>query len=938
MKKKRFLALLLSFALMIPTVGVSAEGYEPSRTEISVEEVQTDEPVVDEPVIDEPEAGIPAQESTVPTEEDVSSELTLFGDYADDTMELAWGECGDNLTWSLVVDLDYTLIISGTGEMYDYTADSQPWDDYKDDISEVVVEDGVTSVGGYAFYTYSGLTSVSLPDELAEIGDMAFCGTGLTEVTVPASVTYIGGDAFAASALETVTMLCSPSSWDLAFEECLSLTEVVLPDHMTSISYGAFHICTALTEITIPSAMEHISESAFGMCYNLENVYYNGTEEEWNEITIGENNEYLTGATIHFTEAEVSAELMLQFSSVSIEAGDEASFDEFTIMSSDGFTSGDKLTLTLSDGFSFAEEQTLIDGDTEITYKWIDDTELQVTVPEDPGDGFDLNGLTILAEDGLNDGDEAKIIVSGEGYVSDTATVAFVGEGGTEVNDFLELYVEEPRQIIPGGTAVFDSMLLIKDTAFSESDVITFTLNEGFTFVEGMTITDVGNPITILEVDGDTLVIQAPSDIDGEFGLDGLTIAADADVAVGTRIYLTASMDGYGEAKDRIGRVVDEITDEIWLRFEEIDLTAGETTAFEDFCIMKYFEFDPGEAVTLTLSEGFYFPVSQTMMDGDTQIDYALSNDREMVIYAPQFPGNGFDLVGLTIGTESGVERRTEVTLTVTVEGCEAIEEEVGMVTTAAAGNVLYLDVDPVKIKAGGMASFETLGVDKDEEFTAGDKVTLTLNEGFSFQENDVYHDHNGNIIERFSWSEKEIVVLAPEDPGFGFDLEELTIIADKDVAVGTKARMTASMDGYEPTTETAATVIDGAAVISGTCGPNLTWTYDPDTDTLTITGIGAMYDYIFNGGGHDVPIAVANEIIAFEATSEAPWADYRTDITAVTVEEGVTSIGDYAFAGCSNLEEVTLPNSLTDIGDGAFYGCSSLTDVYYSGTEAEWA
>ena len=95
----------------------------------------------------------------------------------------------------------------------------------------------------------------------------------------------------------------------------------------------------------------------------------------------------------------------------------------------------------------------------------------------------------------------------------------------------------------------------------------------------------------------------------------------------------------------------------------------------------------------------------------------------------------------------------------------------------------------------------------------------------------------------------------------------------------------------------------------SGTCGENLTWRFDPNTGTLTIEGSGDMENY-----GH--------------WENPSPWYDYRNAITTVSLPEGLTSIGEYAFYGCSSLTSVTIPAGVTSIGDSAFYGCSSLTSV----------
>ena len=96
----------------------------------------------------------------------------------------------------------------------------------------------------------------------------------------------------------------------------------------------------------------------------------------------------------------------------------------------------------------------------------------------------------------------------------------------------------------------------------------------------------------------------------------------------------------------------------------------------------------------------------------------------------------------------------------------------------------------------------------------------------------------------------------------------------------------------------------------SGSCGNGVTYYYNESTHTLTISGSGAMRNFIFG-----VP-------------TDVPWYLYREEIKTVNIEDGVTSISDNAFEYCSSLESVSLPNSLTNIGDYAFYYCSSLKSV----------
>lgn len=97
----------------------------------------------------------------------------------------------------------------------------------------------------------------------------------------------------------------------------------------------------------------------------------------------------------------------------------------------------------------------------------------------------------------------------------------------------------------------------------------------------------------------------------------------------------------------------------------------------------------------------------------------------------------------------------------------------------------------------------------------------------------------------------------------------------------------------------------------SGTCGDNLTWTLVESTGTLTISGSGAMKNYSNSN-----------------TSTLAPWNSDRTKILAVVIENGVTTIGNYAFYFCQKLTSVSIPNSVTSIGSYAFDGCSSLISI----------
>ncbi len=183
---------------------------------------------------------------------------------------IASGTCGENLTWMLLEgDI---LHISGSGEMADYDYSNNPWSTYKAEIKTVQIEQGVTSIGDYAFDGCYSLTSVTLPESVTRIGDRAFLGcSSLTSVTLPENVTSIGDYAFdGCYSLISVTIPEGVTSiGSEAFFGCSSLATVTIPQSVTSIGEWAFHGCSSLISVTIPKGVTRIEDAAFGGCPSL---------------------------------------------------------------------------------------------------------------------------------------------------------------------------------------------------------------------------------------------------------------------------------------------------------------------------------------------------------------------------------------------------------------------------------------------------------------------------------------------------------------------------------------------------------------------------------------------------------------------------------------------------------------------------------------------
>ena len=124
----------------------------------------------------------------------------------------------------------------------------------------------------------------NVPDNVTKIGDEAFFNcTNLQYIVFPDSRTTIGNS---------------------AFNGCSSLVKIKLPNNITEIWWYAFSCCTSLKSIIIPKTITKIYDYAFNNCTTLSDVYYNGTQTEWNNIDIGTSNSYFTNANIHFIYTE----------------------------------------------------------------------------------------------------------------------------------------------------------------------------------------------------------------------------------------------------------------------------------------------------------------------------------------------------------------------------------------------------------------------------------------------------------------------------------------------------------------------------------------------------------------------------------------------------------------------------------------------------------
>jgi hypothetical protein len=213
--------------------------------------------------------------------------------------------------------------------------------------SSIELPDGVTTIGYGAFYGCTNLTSITIPKSLESIGGSAFyncyklveiINKSLFEFKVGSTGhSYIAHYAIEVHNGETkiinqndflfytynnvnylvayigdVVELTLPDSYDnqeyriknYAFCDCQNLSSIIIPDSITEIPAYTFYRCKNLTEIILSKNIKKIVSNAFYICTNLKRVYYLGTFTDWNNISIGSDNNSLTNSVYYYSEAQ----------------------------------------------------------------------------------------------------------------------------------------------------------------------------------------------------------------------------------------------------------------------------------------------------------------------------------------------------------------------------------------------------------------------------------------------------------------------------------------------------------------------------------------------------------------------------------------------------------------------------------------------------------
>lgn len=817
------------------------------------------------------------------------------------------------------------LTISGEGNIQNYVVRSgkpiTPWSNHIDDIREININTGVTSIGNKTFYKSTNLTSVTLPNTLTSMGDGAFeyCSS-LSSITLPNTLTSIGDYAF--SHCESLPSVSIPSSTKSiggdAFSHCSSLTAVTIPRGVTSLGNRAFEYCTALKSVSIPSSIKSIPTQAFSSCTSLEEVVIaNGVTSIGLSAFLGCSN--MTDITIPGSVTSIGNSAFSgcsSLTSVKIPGGvthiSTNTFQNCTSLNdiycysdipptvaSNAF-SGVPSTATLHvpvgtgtayQGASVWKEFNIV----EDTYWYFRSNAGMLTIT---GDGAMTSAMGAYSDTNYApwyeyaDLIKSIVINSGVTYIGqrafyglDQMTSVSIPEGVSVIynNAFLGCSsltsVLIPSTVYNIGDYAFRNCTNLAEVTMQDATPCTITTHTFYNCPSLKIYVPVSSSSTYKSATGwssyaSKIVEQSTvSGTDGnitwllENGTGVLTLRGTGpmnDYAVGSSPWYTykdnikSIIIGYGVTSIGSSAFVD--CSNLTSVTIPVDVTSIGGGAFSGCSSLTNVTIPKG--VTSIEGHTFYDCSSLTSMtipEGVTTIkEYAFYGCSSMT--SVNIPEGVTTIEGHTFQNCSSLAS-VDIPDGVTSIGNYAFSDCSSLKNLTISERVTYI---------GSLAFSSCTGL-TDIYCFGWDTTSLPTANAFTF----VYKDSSDKYV------------------GLNATLH---------VPAGTKTAYEGAA-GWSKIT----TIVDDLPAPAG----DLQWTFDHTTSQLTISGTGNMDDYA-----------------AADRLTTAPWSAYATAITSIVIEPGVTGIGAKAFLGLQGVTSVTIPESVTTIGEGVFYECTRLTNV----------
>ena len=795
---------------------------------------------------------------------------------AEEPTIIASGDCGkagSNVTWTL--DNTGLLTISGEGEMkdYEYSYDyasrkyitNAPW---RNQVKSATIQDGVTSIGSFAFKDCTGLTSVTISDSVASIGESAFedcnsiekvhisdvaawCGIVfknwssnplsyandlyvndalVTDLTIPNGVTSIGRYAFSdCTGLTSVTIGNSVTSIeDGAFRGCTGLTSVTIPDSMTGIGGYAFRGCSSLSSVTIPDSVIGIGDSAFRGCTGLTSVTIpdSVTSIGWGAFNGCTG---LTSVTIGYSVTSIGRyafEDCSNLTSVYFNANECADFEEGYNVFSNAGKGTEGMTITFGKNVQ--------------------------NIPNYLCYASEYNSRTEGYDYSSDYAPNVKKIIIADG-VQNIGQFAFYG-----CTSLISVTIPDSMTSI-GGDAFSDCTGL---TSVTISDSVTSIGDRAFEDCTDLTSVTIGYSVTSI----------------GRYAFHGCTglteILYNAKAAADLDYYSNAFSNA-GTSSDGLRAVIGNSVEQIpaCLFSDCIGLTSV-TIGNSVTSIGRYAFSDCTGLTSVTIPDGVT-SIGDEAFRGCTGLTSVTISDSVTSIGDRAFSGCT-GLAGVTIGNS------------VASIGSGAFYGCTGL-ASVTIGNSVTIIKDEAFYGCTGLASA-----------TIGDGVTSI---GYRAFKNctgltSVTIGNSVTSIGRYAFEDCSNLTSVYFNANKCADFEEDSNVFSN---AGKKA--------------------EGMTITFGKHVQNI------PSYLCYASKYDSYYNYNYYSSGYAPKV---KEVIIENGVQHiGNYAFYGCmSLTGATIGDSVTSIGDRAFSGCTGLAGVTIGNSVASIGSGAFYGCTGLTSV----------
>ena len=837
--------------------------------------------------------------------------------YAED---LTTGSCGENATYSFDSSTG-TLTISGTGTMTDYNSDS-PFQN-NSSIKSVIIENGVTSVGNWAFYGCSELTTVTLPDSVMNINAFAFSGCSkLSDIP-----------------FENIT----GTIYNYAFNGCSSLTDIEL--FCSQLDMNAFQNCTNLKTVKFCKDVSEIRMNAFGGCTELTKLYFfsNSSFEE-SEYTLP------ASATIYGLKDSAAQTYAQTYSRtfVEISTGNCGENATYLFDSSTG-------TLTISGTGAIAdygEGETPFYNNENITSIIINDGITRIG-----------NNAFYCCKGVLNIRfcDSIKSIGSRAFYKCQKIESITLPEGLLSIGSRAFSYCESLKSIdYPSTVTIIEESTFFHCTELEDVVLTSYIESIGdmaFHFCSNLksiiipnkdcVIYDseftIGNTATIYSYANSTAQSYAEK-YNRNFSLicsDGTkehtyvqSVKSYDDSQIVYEYVCSKCSDSYEETVNHYetGSCGDNANYQYDRLTKTLDITG--TGALYNYSTESERPFAAFASEVKTLNIGKKISVEETDWS-DAKPYYALAGFTSVENLTISCSACVFE-----IDLTNAEVDPNDFSMDIDIERMPAIKSVKNLTLTGSEANstvgrylfnnyenleTVTLDGEVSAIEIGAFANCPEL------------KSFTVLNDSCSLQKVFEYTIYGDGGVE----SNKHVYAVA--SPTVRAHANSLAKDYATEKGLTFVALCTDNTENHNFAdgeqyclNGCGAENPDYSDPYSGSCGENAKWHYDNATKTLYVYGSGAMDDSAqpwsqFIGNIEYVVIEEGIENIGADAFANC------VKLQSVSIPNTVTAVGENAFKNCSALRSITIPETVTSIGSGAFDGCTSLISANFTGNSAEW-